>query len=309
MISVVMPCFEEQDNIPLIYKELTHILADENYELIFIDDGSKDATLSAIRALAAADKRVRYISFARNFGHQIALRAGLEGAAGACVISLDADMQHPPTLIPEMLRLWREGVDIVQTRRIDTRESSLLKRTTSAGFYWILRKVFGVEISPGAADFRLLDRKAVDALNQFQDPVPFYRGFVGLIGFRSHSINYEVGVRRHGASKYSIRKMISLARAGIVTTTVQPLRFATVFAFVFLMFFIGYSIYVIYTLIMKDNVVPGWASVTLLVSLVGFVHSMLLAILGEYIAQISISSRGRPIYIVKETDAELREAV
>ncbi len=180
MISVVMPCFEEQDNIPLIYKELTHILADENYELIFIDDGSKDATLSAIRALAAADKRVRYISFARNFGHQIALRAGLEGAAGACVISLDADMQHPPTLIPEMLRLWREGVDIVQTRRIDTRESSLLKRTTSAGFYWILRKVFGVEISPGAADFRLLDRKAVDALNQFQDPVPFYRGFVGL---------------------------------------------------------------------------------------------------------------------------------
>ncbi len=301
LISIIIPCYEEQDNIPILLSALDETLENENCEFIFVDDGSKDETLNVLRSLRTQDPRVHYISLSRNFGHQTALKAGLENAKGACAISLDGDNQHPPSLIPKMLKAWREGIDIVTTKRIDKVDTGLFKRVTSKTFYWLLKRVFGVRISAGAADFRLLDEKPLKALLQFQDPTPFFRGLVSLLGFRQSGIEYEVRDRLHGRSKYSFRKMLSLARSGIVSTTVLPLRFATGFSVLFLSFFVFYSIYTIITYFSEDSVVPGWASVALLLSLLGFVQSFILAIIGEYIAQISMSARGRPSYILKET--------
>lgn len=300
LISVVVPCHNEEKNIPVLHAALRDALAGSRREFIFVDDGSLDGTLQALRRLAAEDSSVSYISFSRNFGHQIALRAGLDAARGDCTVSLDADMQHPPALIPRLLEDWRNGVDVVLTKRMDGKKTPLLKRLTSRLFYSVLRKTFGVSIVEGSADFRLLDRSVVDALKEFKDPAPFYRGLVGLVGFRQSIVEYEVGERLYGQSKYSLRKMFSLARAGVVSTTVQPLRFAFGFSILFFLFFIYYAAYVIYVAAFGEGAVAGWASVALLLSLVGFMQALSLAILSEYVAQISMSTRGRPSYIVRE---------
>lgn len=306
LISLVIPSFNESANIAPLVGALKETLAAERLEIIFVDDGSSDDTLERLRALSARDPACNYVALSRNFGHQLALRAGLDAATGDCVISLDGDMQHPPALIPEMLKHWRAGSDVVLTRRLDGARVPLFKRVTSKVFYGVLNRVFGTSILEGSADFRLLDRGALEALRRFRDPTPFYRGLVGLIGFRQTVLEYEPGERLHGVSKYSLRKMVSLARLGVVSTTVQPLRFAFVFSLVFFAFFIGYAIYVIYTALFGEGAVPGWASVALIVSLIGFGQSLALAILSEYVAQISISARGRPSYIVKERGDRLR---
>jgi dolichol-phosphate mannosyltransferase len=301
LISVVIPSYNEEGNINLLFDELENVLSGLNHEIIFVDDGSTDGTLEAVRSLSARHPAVSYISFSRNFGHQQALRAGLEAANGKCVVSLDADLQHPPKVIPRLIEAWRNGADIVLTKRSDRAAAPFLKRLTSRLFYKLMRSVFGVSMTSGAADFRLLDRTVVEALKQFRDPIPFYRGFIGLVGFRQSVVEYEPADRHSGDSKYTLRKMASLARSGIIGTTVTPLRFAFVFAVVFFLFFFAYSIYIIWTVIFGSGVVAGWASTALLVALVGFMQSVSLAILSEYVAQISISTRGRPSYIVRES--------
>lgn len=300
LISLVVPCHNEERNVPVLYAALAEALSSRRLEYIFVDDGSSDGTLRVLRDLAARDHAFSYISLSRNFGHQLALRAGLDAAAGDCVVSLDADMQHPPKLIPEMIGRWREGYDVVLTKRKDGASTPLWKRMTSSLFYFLLRKTFGATVTEGAADFRLLDRAAVDALKEFHDPTPFYRGLMGLIGFRQTIIEYDVGERLHGQSKYSLRRMVSLARTGIVSTTVLPLRVSFFFSAMFLLFFLGYAAYVLFVAIFGDNAITGWASVAMLLSLIGFTISLSLAILSEYVAQIAISTRGRPSYIVKE---------
>ncbi|MEQ1929458.1 MAG: glycosyltransferase family 2 protein [Parvularculaceae bacterium] len=299
-VSVVVPCHNEEKNVPVLFAALLKELGQRPYELIFVDDGSTDGTLGVLRDLAGRDRGVSYISLSRNFGHQLALRAGLDAASGDCVISLDADMQHPPELIPEMLKRWSEGFDVVLTRRRDSARTPLFKRLTSGLYYFVLQKTFGAKIVQGAADFRLLDRAAVEALREFRDPAPFYRGLIGLIGFRQTILEYDVGERLHGQSKYSLRRMVSLARSGIVSSTVLPLRFSFVFSAMFLLFFLGYAAYVLFIAIFGDSTITGWASVALLLSLIGFTHSLSLAILSEYVAQIAMSTRGRPSYIIRE---------
>lgn len=301
LISIIIPSYNEEGNIDLLFNELKSSLGDINHEIIFIDDGSTDGTLDAIRSLSAMHPSVSYISFSRNFGHQQALRAGLDSANGECVISLDADLQHPPKVIPRLIEAWRKGDDIVLTKRIDRTATPFLKRVSSRLYYALMRSVFGVSMVSGAADFRLLDRAAVDALKQFKDPIPFYRGFMGLVGFRQSVIEYEPDDRHSGASKYTLRKMASFARSGVIGTTITPLRFASGFALLFFLFFFAYSAYILWTVFFGTGVVEGWASTALLVALVGFMQSVSLAILSEYVAQISISTRGRPSYIVRES--------
>jgi polyisoprenyl-phosphate glycosyltransferase len=194
------------------------------YEILFVDDGSSDQTVHTIEALAEKDKRVKLIVLSRNFGHQFALKAGLDHATGDCVISLDADLQHPPELIPELINKWQQGFEVVYTIRKDTKSTSFFKRITASFFYWIARKLSSVEVHPGAADFRLLDRAVVDVLKECRENYLYLRGLVSWAGFRQTALEYIPNERFAGKTKYSLRKMIRFAMAGITSFSTRPLE-------------------------------------------------------------------------------------
>lgn len=304
LISIVVPSYNEQENIAVLFKEVKAVLA-EPFEILFVDDGSSDGTLDAIKTLAKAHAEVRYVTFSRNFGHQAALRAGLRYAKGDAVISMDADLQHPPATVPALLDKWREGYDVVYTIRDDTRDNTTwFKRTTSFLFYQILNFLSGLHMKEGAADFRLLDRKVVDTVNCQQEADIFLRGYINWIGFKQVGVLYAPAQRHAGASKYSLSKMIAFAAKGVTQFSIKPLRLAFLLAtFAFVMSFL-YLIYALWAAFVNDAAVPGWLSlVTLFVFLQG-IQFLLLGLIGEYLGRTFIQTKHRPEYIVKETEAD-----
>lgn len=304
-VSIVIPCYNEEGNIPLLHERLSRLLASQqDYEIIFVDDGSSDATLTRIWGLSQQDGRVRYISFSRNFGHQNALKAGLDGASGDCVISMDADLQHPPELIDRMLEKWREGYDIVYTIRDDSRDGNLFKKITSRLFYALINRFVDFKIERGAADFRLLDRRVVDVVRNFNESFLFFRGLMGWLGFRQFGISYTPGVRYAGHTKYSLRKMLSFALAGITSFSVKPLHFATVAGFLLSGMAALYALYAIYVYLFTNDAVAGWTSVLASVLFIGGFQLIILGIIGEYIGKMFVEIKGRPSYIVKESNME-----
>jgi len=230
VLSIVCPAFQEEEVLPLFHLELSTALAalEQPYdvEIVYVDDGSSDATLEVMRELALADERVRYLSLSRNFGHQAALTAGLAEARGDVVVSMDADLQHPPALLVELLSKWRQGADIVLTIREDDPQLSLFKRVTSRWFYRVMKLAGETDIRMAAADYRLMSRRAVDALLQLRETHRFLRGMVQWLGFPVAEIGYRPARRKAGVSKYSIHKMLSLAVDGILSFSRLPLRLA-----------------------------------------------------------------------------------
>lgn len=303
MLSVVVPVYNERGNVRLLHAGLTRVFAalDCDYELIFIDDGSRDGSLEVLRDMHAADSRVKVISLSRNFGHQNALTAGLEFAGGDAVIAMDADMQHPPEIIPEMVARWREGYHVVYTIRQDHGEGSLFKRWTSRGFYRLINGITDTTIVPGAADFRLVDRLVVDCLNSMQERSRFLRGLVSWVGFRQVGIPFTVGRRHDGRSKYSLRKMLALALNGITNFSSLPLRMATYFGFFAAVAGLPYGLWTIYARLFTDQAVPGWASLTTISLFLGGVQLFCLGIMGEYLGRIYDEVKCRPLYIAQET--------
>jgi len=301
LISVIVPAFNEADNIPIITKSLLHNLQGQgDYEIIFIDDGSADTTLDKIKEMAASISNIKYISFARNFGHQKALMAGIDHAHGDCVISLDADMQHPPELIPILVEKWHEGYDIVYTVRQESQQTGIVKRMTSKYFYALMNKVCDVEIPQGSADFRLLDKKVVAELRRFKENWIFIRGIIAWMGFRQTGVNYVAQERHAGVSKYSLRRMLSLASQGITSFSIVPLRIAT--ALGLSLSFVSF-LYAVYALIQKlvfGTALVGWASVLVSVLFLGGVQLIFLGILGEYLGKMFIETKNRPNYIIAE---------
>jgi dolichol-phosphate mannosyltransferase len=302
-ISIIIPVYDEQDNIYPLFNALKKI-KEKNYlyEIIFVEDGSTDQTLKTISKLSKENNEVKYISLSRNFGHQIALKAGLDHATGDCVITMDGDLQHPPKYIPAMIKKWQQGYDVVYTVRQDGRETPLGKRITSWLFYKLVNLFSDVYIPPGGADFRLIDKKVIDVLKNMNETPFFLRGIVPWSGFSQISINFSVEARSTGKTKYSIRKMLLLALDGLTAVSIKPLRMATFLGFFFAFISGVYGIYAIVVHLMYREGLPGWASIVTSVVFMGGVQLMILGIIGEYLGKLFIESKRRPLYIVKKSN-------
>jgi dolichol-phosphate mannosyltransferase len=301
-ISIVVPIYNERENLPLLKERLDHVLgglADYDHEILFVDDGSLDGSLDILRTMARRDEHVRYVSLSRNFGHQNALKAGLERATGDCTIMMDGDLQHPPEQIARMIERWRRGFEIVNMIRRDDRTPPF-KRWTAALFYYLINAISDFRIRPGASDFRLLDRKVVDALDRLGERTLFYRGIVPWLGFRQCDIEYLPAPRARGKSKYDLRRMMVLALDGIISSSVQPLRLATMVGLAMSFLAMVYVVYATTIKLVLDIAIPGWTSLLVGVTLLGGVQLVMLGILGEYLGKVLLEVKGRPSYIVRE---------
>lgn len=306
-LSIIIPLLNEQNNIETLYTEIKEFAKNiTQKEVIFINDGSTDKTLENIKLLRAHDTSVHYINFSRNFGHQNALKAGLDLCSGDIVISMDGDLQHPPRLIPHLIERWREGYDVVVTTREDTSESGLLKKMTSQGFYRLMGKMSNIQLHPGSADFRLLDRKVVDVLKRFDENDTFYRGYVAWAGFSQIEIPYTPEKRRSGATKYTPRKMIRLALDGLLGFSILPLRLVTFIGFFISMASFLYGFYAICVKLFSATAVSGWASTMAGIYFLGGIQLLCIGICGEYIGRTFMEVKRRPHYIVAETSIDTR---
>lgn len=298
-VSVVIPCFNERDNLPVLYQQLIEILQNyPSHEILFVDDGSSDESLDIIKSLAKDDENVRYISLSRNFGHQHALKAGLDHATGDCVISLDADLQHPPQLIPALIEKWQQGFDVVNTIRGKQQSLPLGKRLSSGMYYRLINSLSNVEIKPGAADFRLLDRKVVDALKQFNENYLFLRGLIPWLGFMQTEINFEPANRHAGKTKYSFVRMLRFALDGITSFSSRPLYLSIALGGIIAGLAFLYGIYALYMYLFTEATLPGWTSTTASVLFIGGIQLIMIGIIGIYLGKLFIENKKRPNYII-----------
>ena len=292
-------------NITLITKTLDNVLNKLPYtfEIIFIDDGSTDGTLNDIKAAANTNSAIFFISFSKNFGHQNALKAGLDMSKGDCVISLDGDLQHPPALIPELINKWEEGYDIVYTIRKDDTYLPLTKRKSSKLFYNFLNKISDIDLEIGTADFRLVDKSVAQLMRNFTETDLFWRGLVKWLGFKQIGIEYYPETRKLGLSKYNFKKMLEFALKGITSFSVKPLNAAIYLGFIFSLLSL---LYIPYVLISKYRgvAVSGWSSIIITIVFFGGLQLMILGIIGIYLGKLFMQSKQRPHYIVKEKNIQ-----
>lgn len=305
-ISIIIPVYNEEENIALMMMKLLNLHL-RNKQIIFIDDGSTDNTLNIIKQYSNDFEEVHYISFSRNFGHQIALKAGFDYADGDCAITMDGDMQHPTELIEQMIKIWLKGADVVHTRRLPEEHQSIVKRMTSSLFYKVMRIFSSVIVQPGTADFRLVDAKILAIAKNLYEGNFFWRGLIPWMGFRQVYIDYVPNHRLHGKSKYSLKKMLNLAWDGIFSFSLLPLRLAIGLGSLMLAAVSFYTIYIIGVYIFTDNTISGWTSLALLGTSIGSVQLIFLGILGEYIGRIFLMDKRRPYYIVKEHNISSKE--
>jgi polyisoprenyl-phosphate glycosyltransferase len=300
--SIVAPIFNELENIPELYRRVQAVMADlpGSWELVLVDDGSSDGSTEVIRELARKDKHVRPVIFARNFGHQVAITAGWDYARGEAVIIIDADLQDPPELIPEMVAKWREGFEVVYAVRAEREGETWFKKTTASMFYRIVHRITDVNIPVDAGDFRLMDRKVVDVLKTMREKYRFPRGMSAWVGFRQVGIPYKRGMRFSGSTKYPFKKMFTLALNAITGFSYFPLQLATYFGFISA----GISIIaipVVAILRMTGSQFFGGQATTLIAVLfLGGVQLISLGVLGEYLGRIYDEVKGRPLYIIRE---------
>jgi polyisoprenyl-phosphate glycosyltransferase len=303
VISIVIPCHNEAENLPVLIDQLLTCLSSEGtLEIICVDDGSRDNTFAVMFEASQRLDQVKYVCLSRNFGHQAALRAGLAYSNGDCVISMDADLQHPVRLVPDMIAKWRAGYEVVQAIRLDQKDLPPFKRMTSKVFYSIINTMSDVKIDPGSADFRLLDRKVVEVINSLSEADFFLRGIIPWVGFKSCKIDYVPDQRKFGTTKYSLRRMISFAISGVVSNSIQPLRLAAILAAVISGFAALYIVYAVVVYFAYGKVVPGWASVVVVTSFIGGLELLVLGVIGEYIGRILKEARKRPGFVVSATN-------
>jgi dolichol-phosphate mannosyltransferase len=302
VLSLVVPAFNEEASLPELHRRLAAVLDQLGLpaELIIVDDGSSDETWRVIGKLHAADPRVAGIQLSRNYGHQFGLLAGLVQSRGRAVVTLDADLQHPPELLPRLFEAWRAGAKIVHTVRIDARGTSLWKRATSRLYYRIFSLLSGVELEAGVADYRLIDRQVLESLLAFGEEGLFLRGIVHWIGFPSARIEYRAEARFAGASKYTFRRMLRFARTGLLSFSIIPLRLSIVLGIVTAGLAFAELLYAFSIKLFSDKAVPGWASAVSVVSLLFGILFILLGVLGEYLGQILLEVKRRPRFLVSD---------
>jgi glycosyltransferase involved in cell wall biosynthesis len=303
LVSAVVPCYDEQEVLEETHAALSATLSaleGADAEIVYVDDGSRDRTREILRAVQGRDPRVRVISLSRNFGHQLAVSAGIESAAGDCVVVIDADLQDPPEVIREMVALWREGYQVVYGVRADRDGETAFKKWTARAFYRIINRLSRVEMPLDAGDFRLMDRRVVDVLLSMPERDRYLRGMVSWIGFRQAAVVYRRAPRRAGSSKYPFAKMLRFAVDGLLSFSVTPLRLAiwTGFAAIALAF-LG-IVWAVLEWLFTNDLVRGWASIFTAVLFLGGVQLITLGIIGEYIGRIYAEVKRRPLYVVAE---------
>jgi polyisoprenyl-phosphate glycosyltransferase len=308
LISIIIPCYNEEGNITIIYQKIKEVLFSYQIEFVFIDDHSTDATIDEIEKLAANDSTVKFVSFSRNFGHQNALRAGFEYATGDCVISMDADLQHPPEILTSLIEKWQEGYEVVYTTRKDIKNTSFFKKYSSRLFYRLINSLSDVEIRQGSADFRLLDKQLVKIfVNDITEYHLFYRGLVSWVGYKQTGIEYVPNRRYSGKTKYSLMKMLSFAADGITSFSIKPLKIAILFGILITILSAIYGVYVIAMAIFTNETVRGWSSVLTSILFIGGVNIVLLGIIGQYVGKLYIQSKNRPQFLVEKTNITLEQ--
>ncbi len=302
LISIVVPVYNEEENIEHFYEEICKTMQPLGYdfELVFVDDGSKDSSILILDHLSQRDDRVKPLYLVRNFGHQIALTCGLDHAKGEAVITMDGDMQHPPTFIPILIEKWEDGYEVVQTVRKTTEGVSWFKNKTSALYYKLINKISKVKIQPGGSDFRLMDRRVVESFKLYKERARFIRGMIGAIGYKQIQLEFVAPKRFAGTSKFSLNKMLHFALDGITAYSKMPLRFAFYLGIIFGLFSILLTGHVMYIKWFTDEAVPGWATLSVSISLLGGIQLMGLGIIGEYVGRIFEEVKQRPLYFVRE---------
>jgi polyisoprenyl-phosphate glycosyltransferase len=307
--SFVIPVFNERETLPELHQRLSQVIdgLDGEAELLFVDDCSHDGSYELLAELGRQDGRIRVLRFARNFGHQVAITAGLDHAAGDAVIVMDADLQDPPEVVPDLVARWQEGYEVVYAVRARRSGESWFKRKTAAWFYRVLRWIAHVEMPLDAGDFRLVDRRAVDAFRSMRERGRYVRGMFSWVGFRQIGVPYDRAERYAGEPKYSYRKSLTLAIDGLVSFSNAPLRVALVAGFVFssLAFLVG--VFAIVAKLAGAFVVPGWASILVVISFLGGIQLTLMGMLGLYVGRIYEEVKARPIYILREDDVPVTE--
>lgn len=304
-LAIVIPCYNEEEVLPETVKQLTLLMQEmENAQLIdagsaiwFVDDGSKDNTWSLIENYVVSNQYIRGIKLARNRGHQNALLAGLETATGDVLVSIDADLQDDITVIKRMMEEYHKGVDVVYGVRKARETDTFFKRMTAEGYYHLLKKM-GVNIVFNHADFRLMSRRAIESLKQYEEVNLFLRGIIPTIGFPSSTVEYDRAARFAGESKYPLRKMLALAADGITSFSSVPLRLIASLGFIIFLISMGLSFWVFFVKLFTDNATPGWASSVLPMYLLGGIQLLSIGILGEYIAKMYMETKKRPRYFL-----------
>lgn len=303
LVSIVIPAFNEDENIPKIVEVIERLFStlSYRYEIILVADGCTDNTMESIEKLIETNKQIYFIELSRNFGHQLALKAGLDHANGDCVISMDCDLQHPAEIIPELLAKWESGYEVVYTIRQEDKKLPMSKRLTSNLFYKTINSLSDVEIETGSADFRLLDRNVVSVIKNFHENEPFLRGLVKWVGFKNISIPYYPNQRYCGTSKYSLKKMIRFALQGVTSFSVRPLYGAIYLGFIFSVLSVMYLPYVLYAF-HTGKEVSGWASTIMTVVFFGGLQLIILGIIGIYVGKMFMQVKNRPNYIIRSTN-------
>ncbi len=299
-LSIIIPIYNEEGNIHKLFERLTHVISvlHLDAEFIFINDGSVDGSIRLIKELASLHSNVLYIDFARNFGHQIAVTAGLDHCKGKAAVIIDADLQDPPELIGEMFKKWEEGYEVVYAKRRSREGESYLKKFTAKLFYRMLKKITSINIPVDTGDFRLIDRKIIDALKQMSEQQKFLRGQISWIGFRQTFIEYDRDARYSGKTGYTFKKMTRLALDGITSFSNLPLKFATFAGFLVSGIAFIMILYALYSRFISKEYVPGWTSLMLAVLFIGGVQLICIGIIGEYISRMDSNVRNRPLYII-----------
>jgi glycosyltransferase involved in cell wall biosynthesis len=300
--SIVIPVYNEAEVLPSLYDRLTRVMEGlvESYEIIFVNDGSQDDSSLLLRDFRARDERVKFLSFSRNFGHQIAITAGLDYSSGQAAVVMDADLQDPPEVIPQLIEQWRKGYDIVFAVRAKRQGEGLFKRATAAIFYRLFRHMTATQIPLDAGDYRLMSRRAVEALQSIRERNRFIRGLAGWIGFRQTSVTFVRDVRQAGETKYPLKKMMRFALNGLLSFSLVPLQLASYLGFLISSIGFFYIVYAIGLKLFTDRVVLGWTSVMVAVLFLGGVQLVSLGIIGEYIGRIYEEVKQRPLYVVDE---------
>lgn len=302
-VTILIPCYNEEQSLPLLYQELSSLIDNHqayDWEILFVNDGSKDNTIHLIKQLSHQDHRIAYVDLSRNFGKEAAMLAGFDYATGDCMVIMDADLQHPPHLIPKMLKYWEEGYDDVYAKRTTRGKESWLRKNLSLLYYKLLQKTTRVEILQNVGDFRLLDRKCIETLKQLRESERYTKGMFCWIGFNKKEIEFEQGDRVAGQTSWNYLSLFNLAIEGITSFTIAPLRLSTMIGIIVsLIAFIYMCVIIAKTLIWGEDV-QGFPTLMVVILFLGGVQLLSLGIIGEYLGRIFHETKNRPVYVVKE---------
>lgn len=305
-ITLLVPCYNEQEALPFFYEEINRILKEleekYDFEILFVNDGSRDGTLEILKNLSKKDPRIRYIDLSRNYGKEIGMLAGFDYATGDCVITIDADLQEPPQVIPEMIEKWENGASDVYGKRRKRRQS-LTKKFTSRIYHRILSNVSDVDLSDDAGDFRLLDRKCIDALKSMRESQRYTKGMYAWIGFKKDYVDYDISPRVAGITKWTLPRLIHLAMDGLMSHSVLPLRLASYAGLIVSLGAFCYLVYVIVKTVIWGEPVAGYPSLMAVILFLGGFILLALGIIGEYLGRIFMETKQRPVYFVNEVSS------